>query len=335
MKKKNFKIPYREADHGDFNEEWAPHKKVSGWWYITGYITDQENVNNLYSYQFTIFNFRLFGIRFYLLQMTFTDFQTQKHILKQRVSFRKKDKIYANQDNVVFSPFALLKQEKDELKLFMKFDEFEFQFDLNKGKGAVWHADDGVLTMGLPDDPQQRSVYYSYPNMPTTGKLIMPNKSKEKTILNIKGKSWFDRQWGPFRKFGIASHWEWFSLRFFYDEEIMLFNFPQHSYYDGTYIDKIGDSKLIRNYKCTPREFIERDGFRFSKGWDLVIPGIKEEKYEIRPILDGQFNIVYFEMLAEIINPKNERVGFCFVELLPGARNSTKRIRFRKVIKNL
>ena len=335
MKKKNFRIPYREADHGDFNAEWPPHKKVSGWWYITGYLTDQENRENFYSYQFTIFNIRKFGFNFYVLQMALTDFQTQKHLFRQRLNIPKKRNIYANQDNVVFSRFAVLKREKDQLILSMKTDEFELQLDLNKGKGAFWHADDGVLAMGLPDDPQQRTVYYSYPNMPTTGKLILFNNSKEKTILSVKGKSWFDRQWGPFRLLDPVSHWEWFSLRFFDDEEIMLFAFPLNFYYDGTYIDKVGNSQLVRDYTYTPKEFIEVNDFTFSKGWDLVLPGIKEEQYEIRPIIEGQYNIAYFEIMAEIINPKNECVGFCFVELGPGARNPTKKIRLWKALRKI
>ena len=335
MEKRNFRIPYREADHRDFNEEWHPHKKVSGWWYITGYLSDQENAENLYSYQFTVFNIKLFGVRFYVLQMAFTDFQKRKHHFNQRLSILKRKNIFANQDSVVFSPFAFLKRDKDRFTLSMKMDEFELQLNLNKGKGAFWHADNGVLVMGLPDDPQQRTVYYSYPNMPTTGKVVLLNDSKEETILNVTGKSWFDRQWGPFRLLDPASHWEWFSLRFFDDEEIMLFAFPQHPYFDGTYIDKVGNSQLVRNYQYTPKEFIEVDDFIFSKGWDLMLSGIKEEQYEIRPIMEGQYNKVYFEIMAEILNPKNERVGFCFVELIPGARNPTKKIPLRKVLKTI
>ncbi|MHA1476333.1 MAG: hypothetical protein ACTSPA_09750 [Promethearchaeota archaeon] len=114
----------------------------------------------------------------------------------------------------------------------------------------------------------------------------------------------------------------------------MLFAFLQDSYYDGTYIDKNSNSQLVRNYNYTPKELIEKENFTFSKGWNLSLPGIKEEKYEIRPIMDGQFNIVYFEMMCEIINPKNECVGFCFVELLPGARNSSRRINFLKALQN-
>ncbi|MCE7748340.1 MAG: hypothetical protein GPJ51_08075 [Candidatus Heimdallarchaeota archaeon] len=115
----------------------------------------------------------------------------------------------------------------------------------------------------------------------------------------------------------------------------MLFAFPQNSYYDGTYINKVGNSQLIRDCTYTPKEFIEVDNFTFSKGWDLVLPGIKEEQYEIHPIMEGQYNIAYFEIMAEIINPKNECVGYCFVELGPGARNQIKKIRLWKVLKKI
>jgi len=39
------------------------------------------------------------------------------------------------------------------------------------------------------------------------------------------------------------------------------------------------------------------------------------------PLLDQQLNLVYFELLAEIYNPAGEKVGLCFVELLPGVYN--------------
>ncbi len=66
----------------------------------------------------------------------------------------------------------------------------------------------------------------------------------------------------------------------------------------------------------------------FSKGWDLTVPGIKEERYEIHPLTDGQLNLAYFELIAGIYNLAGEQVGLCVVELLPGARNPQSRINF-------
>jgi hypothetical protein len=75
--------------------------------------------------------------------------------------------------------------------------------------------------------------------------------------------------------------------------------------------------------KSKPKEFVKiHDSLIFSSGWDIVMPGIKEERYELKPLMGGQFNIFYYELMAEILNENKERVGYCFVELLPGARNN-------------
>jgi hypothetical protein len=63
----------------------------------------------------------------------------------------------------------------------------------------------------------------------------------------------------------------------------------------------------------------------------LTLPGIKEERKKIRPLIEGQLNLAYFELLAEILDPKGERAGLCFVELLPGARNPDTRTDFRNL----
>ncbi|OQA17970.1 MAG: hypothetical protein BWY63_02207 [Chloroflexi bacterium ADurb.Bin360] len=73
----------------------------------------------------------------------------------------------------------------------------------------------------------------------------------------------------------------------------------------------------------------------FSKGWDLVIPGVKEERYEIRPLTDGQLNLAYFELLGGIYNPAGEQVGLCVVELLPGARNPQRKINFLNLFRKV
>ena len=66
---------------------------------------------------------------------------------------------------------------------------------MDVGKGAFWHGDEGVLVMGNESDPKQRTVYYSYTNMPTKGELTIKGSEKP---LNVRGKTWFDRQWGPY-----------------------------------------------------------------------------------------------------------------------------------------
>jgi hypothetical protein len=91
----------------------------------------------------------------------------------------------------------------------------------------------------------------------------------------------------------------------------------------------------VRDYRLTPKGFTEAAGLTFSKGWDLVMPGVKEEKYEIRPLTDGQLNLAYFELLAGIYNSAGQQVRLCVVELLPGARNPHSKINFLNLFKKV
>lgn len=326
MDKNYILIPYREEDHGKFDEEWLPHKKVSGWWYITGYLSDKQNPDHLYSYQYTVAQGRILGKRIYILHMALSDLKDDNHLFKQEVRLWRRKKIRANYKEVVYAPYTILSKEQKQLNLEVTTDEFDLNLRLQKAKEAIWQCDNGVLTMGLPNDPKQRTVYYSYTNLLTEGNLIIRDKSRPTRELEVVGKSWFDRQYGPFRLLNRASHWEWFSFRFFDDEEIMLFYFPQHPYMDGTYIDKQAKTTRLQNYEIKPKDFIKKGSFdyTFSFGWDVTIPGIKEERYVLKPLSGGQFNIAYFELLAEILNSKNDRVGYCFVELICGARNDLR-----------
>ncbi len=48
---------------------------------------------------------------------------------------------------------------------------------------------------------------------------------------------------------------------------------------------------------------------------------VKDEEYTLTPIIAGQLNLFYFELLAEIKDRAGNLAGYCFVELLPGVFN--------------
>lgn len=49
--------------------------------------------------------------------------------------------------------------------------------------------------------------------------------------------------------------------------------------------------------------------------------GVKDEFYTIIPRMDGQVNLTYYELLADIKDTQGHLVGYCVVELLPGVYN--------------
>jgi predicted secreted hydrolase len=132
--------------------------------------------------------------------------------------------------------------------------------------------------MGLLDDPRQVTFYASFTNLLASGSIVLEGREHR-----VRGKAWFDKQGGPYSLTNPRTNWEWFSFRFFDEEELMLFVFPQGGHQDGTWIHRDG------SYERLNRRPVQRVHLR--------------------------------ELLADIIDRRGERVGYCFVELLPGARN--------------
>jgi len=183
-------IPYRQENHGTFVEEFPPHLDANGWWYITGYLTNDANPAELYSFQYTQAYMRKVsgGMPIYLLMLAVTNLQTGKHLFEAQLKPADMN-IYADDSTVSFQPWSLLTRHEDSMDLVMEMENALLNLHLDLGKGAFWHADNGVLIMGLPNDPEQRSVYYSYTNMPTTGALTLRDDTGEQTVLSVTGKS--------------------------------------------------------------------------------------------------------------------------------------------------
>jgi predicted secreted hydrolase len=307
-------VPYRGIAHGNFEEEWGIHRGCSDWWYATGSLVDDEG--RVYSFQFTMLRLKVSVLRPYVIMLALTDFETGRHHYFQRVTLSGKD-MRIDGDAVGFGDAALLQKLEGGMRFTAQTKEFSLNLMLDYGKGAVWHCDNGLLRMGI-DAPRQTTIYYSYPNMPTSGTLTLNGEARA-----VKGKAWFDRQGGPYSIKKRECMWEWFSLRFLDDEEMMLFSFPQDDYRDGTYIRADGSSARLNAYSISPLDFVYPDGrTKYSYGWKLVVPGLKDEHYTIKPLLKGQMNMGYYELLADVFNERDEKVGACFVELLPGVYNT-------------
>lgn len=306
------KRPYLGREHGGFQEEWGLHKGCSEWWYATGYLTD--SAQRLYSFQVTVLRVRVAGFFPYLVMLGLTDFSTGRHEYFQNIRLSPRG-VVIGPDVVGYRDLARLSKEETGMALRVRHPRFSLDLALGYGKGPIWHCDHGFLQMGIPGK-RQTTVYYSYPNMPTAGAMTLDGHR-----FGVTGKTWFDKQGGPYSLLNPGTHWEWFSLRFFDDEEMMLFSFPQSRHQDGTYIRADGSSQRLTDYRIRPTAFTYPQGVQYSCLWELTVPGLKEERYTITPLLEGQMNLGYYELLARIDNEKKEQVGLCFVELLPGAYN--------------
>jgi predicted secreted hydrolase len=298
--------------HRSMEDEFLCHKKGSEWWYCTGVLNDESG--KLYSFQFTLARIRLYGMQMHILMTAVTDFETKKHYYAQHPIFFGKD-VMLTAEKVSLNGLAEMTFSAKELRLSIEEKEFTLTLNLDVTKPPVWHCDDGVLRMGV-DDPKEKTYYWSYTNLAASGRLILENKESK-----VTGKAWFDKQGGTYTLTSRWTNWEWFSLRFFDGEEVMLFSFPQDNYQDGTYIEKSGSYRRLNDYVITTLGFTEAGGKKFSFGWKLEMKNIKQEQYTIIPKIDGQLNLFYFELVADIKDMDGKEVGYCVVELLPGVHN--------------
>lgn len=296
--------------HGSMQDEFLCHRKGPEWWYATGYLHDETG--RMFSYQFTLAKIRIYGVQFHILMTAVTDFQTRRHHYAQQSIFFGRDVIITPRrvgvDGVAQMTFA-----DQPVGLEIGGKDYALRLEVQATKPAVWHAEDGALQMGIPGE---WTYYWSFTNLAVTGVLALEGVERA-----VSGKGWFDRQGGPYRPADPRCNWEWFSLRFFDDEEVMLFSFPQDGYQDGTFIEKSGEYRRLNDYTIQALGFTQAGGYKFSCGWQLDLKGVKEGSYTITPLIDGQLNLFYFELLAEVKNSRGELVGYCMVELLPGVYN--------------
>jgi predicted secreted hydrolase len=140
------KIPYKGSNHGGFEEEWCCHKKASEWWYATGYFTDVHE--QMYSFQFTLIKPHIFGIEPYIIMLALTDFQTGKHFYSQKTTLLSR-KIVIDENTASFGDIAKVVKGKSSMTLTARHKDFALDLELEYGKGAFWHCDNGFLRMGL------------------------------------------------------------------------------------------------------------------------------------------------------------------------------------------
>lgn len=319
------KLDYNVNSLGSFEAEWGVHKRCKEWWYATGILFDAQQ--NMYSFQYTLLHIH-FGFFTARIAMTaLTDYKNNRHYYSQTPTLNKNDLIITEKE-ATFRSKARAVKDQDGMHIRLDHKEFVLDLKADYGKGAFWHCDNGKLQMGLPEE-KETTLYYSYPNMPTTGKLTIGGKT-----IEVQGKTWFDKQGGTYSIHKPQTHWEWFSLRFFDDVEIMLFTFPDGNYNDGTYITKDAVRQRLNDYKIERTALDEAIGMKWSAGWKLHIP-VKEQEYTIEPVQKGHINFAYFEELCHIKNVAGETVGYCFAELLPGVLNDPKQIKIGNLFKKI
>lgn len=297
--------------HGSAFDEWSGHFETSEWWYVTGIVEDAES--NVFFYQFTIFHgYIKTGQEAFSVHLALSDLAGQKHYFYNSAGMPGSN-VYADEAGTMYRDSWINIGKKDGqisgMEIRGKARKFSFEFTVVPEKPVVWHGEDGIVVMGHEEDDNERSYYYSFTSMDTKGKITLDGRE-----FSVKGKSWFDRQWGRFSEY----YWDWFSFRLDDGREIMVFGFPFTGYTAGTIIYPDGTYRPLESaeYKVIDLS-IRKDGIHtFYLGWSLTADG---ETFKVVPTMSDHSNVApgvpaYWEGPCDVYDENDQRLGWCVVE---------------------
>jgi len=180
----------------------------------------------------------------------------------------------------------------------------------------------------LYSPPPHRTYYLSFSRLETTGTIKLDDKS-----YSVSGLSWFDHQKSNIQNDSPIKGWDWFSVIFDDDTELMFVFIRDKKglspkYRVGTYIHK--DSKLTGlnakdvKIKKTSDWKSPKTGVVYPSSWTMDIPKLKM-KLKITPCVKDQelesrstALISYWEGACDVTGTKSSKKisGKSYVELV-------------------
>jgi hypothetical protein len=304
---KLMEMPFTGTSALDFGQEWGFHKDCLDIWRFAGYASGN---GRMFFYGCRAISRKSLVSRRCCCSVSLDEFQSGK-------SFE--ETVYGKAADLVAEPSATLKC-KDLLaldysakggKVSAKGDGFSFDLGFSSRKDPVWISETGFLKVG---DSGGQALCAAVTSLNIQGEAFVGEK---KSV--VTGKAWIDRISGPLDFKKASSHWEWLTLRFFSNEEIMIFSFPGSSQRAGTYVKRDGTVAPLTDFELEATSFASPDEkSKYACGWELRANG---KEYSITPIADGVVKFGAYELWAEICNDSGDQAGICFAQVMPGTRS--------------
>ena len=289
-----FVFPRDHGSHDEYGLEW---------WYFTGHLSSQSG--RRFGYELTFFRK---GVRqahlhdrssewaihhLYFAHLALTDLQAQTFHFAEKLSRAGLGKAGANahQMEVWIDKWSLKPVTPDHQSLFLKASKgnIGLNLTLNLRKSPVVHGEDGISRKGTKEG--QASHYYSLTRLATQGEVVV-----DSTPIEVTGLSWMDHEFGSGELGQDQVGWDWFSLQFDSDMELMVYRLrkkdgspdPASS---GTLIVGAGNLKHLqvedivvetRNYWMSPHSHT-----RYPSEWVLEVPSA-QLRVQVIPVLSDQ-----------------------------------------------
>jgi predicted secreted hydrolase len=285
-----YEFPRDHQAHPGFKTEW---------WYFTGNLTGEDGRE--LGFQLTFFRqgvrrgedastrFAVDDIK--LAHFAVTDISNGRFRFAQRVSRGAFGEAgFADGDRIAWiDDWVLRLNGPGQFRLEARDTDFAVSLDLAATQDPVFHGEDGVSQKS--EGVGCASHYYSYARLAATGAVTIDGQE-----IAVKGWSWFDQEWATNQLTEKQTGWDWLSLQFEDNTELMLFQIRlkeggRDSFSHGTWIDAEGNATRVKNddFELVPGRIwtSNETGGDYPVEWKLRIPKLNLD-LDVSAAMDGQ-----------------------------------------------
>jgi predicted secreted hydrolase len=317
----------------------ASHAAPVEWWYYTGHFSDDVGVGHDYGFELAFFKayappgINLLGFipafviaeKGHVAHFAITDKSSKTFEMAQKADFWGYEAATSAKDLDITVANWYSRRSPDGLshEIFATLGNRQLKLILSPEKPAALHGNPpGIQSMGQGGV----SYYFSNTRMSVKGELGVNCTLLGCDAVPVMGQAWHDHQWGDFDLSGFAG-WDWFSIQFDNDTELMLYLIrqPDGSYTTeaGSFITLMGETVELKNQdfevKASKTTWTSQaTGAVYPLEWQVSVPRYAID-IGIKPIIPDQemdtrasTGIVYWEGAVEVLGSHS---GVGYVEL--------------------
>lgn len=314
-----------EPRHWRFPRDHGGHPEYrTEWWYFTGNLTDGGK--HKYGYQLTFFRQGIapepefpaskWAVRdLYLAHFTITDIDGGRFSMSERVSRTGPGLAGSSVQTLDAWLFSWSARFKDgAILLDAREGDGWIELELTPRKPVVLHGKNGLSQKG--PKPGQASHYASLTDLATSGRMKVPGNDR---VLQVRGISWFDHEFGSNQLSSDQIGWDWFGLHLSDGRDLMLYLMRRRDgsidASSGTLVEPNGQTKQIYAgdmvIEATRRWKSPKSKGSYPAGWTIRLP-----KHQVN--LDVQSLVANQELIT------NESTGITYWEGVVSGKGKSK-----------
>jgi predicted secreted hydrolase len=266
-----YQFPRDHFEHQDFRTEW---------WYYTGNVVDARGKR--FGFELVFFrqgefpanpNPSVWAVKdLYLAHAALTDIDGKRFWYQERPNRQGPGIAGASfEKRRVWNGNWQAQWNGDDQTLDAIADEFRFHLDLKPLKPPVINGENGLSVKA--DGPGHASYYVSFPRLSVNGNIRTGQDDRA-----VTGQAWMDHEWFTEQLSSDQQGWDWFSVQFDNNTELMLFELRRKdgtidAHSSGTFIDASGRAHHLKHedIKLTP---LRKFG-KYPVEWRIEIPSLK------------------------------------------------------------